>query len=199
MGRIGTIHGRSRKMNDLRNRVCPVELAGHLDSRFRRWFQNPYKILGPYLQEGMTALDIGCGPGYFSTAMAQMVGPDGHVIAADLQEGMLDKLKQKIQGSDLETRMILHHCRSDKVGIGVPVDFVLLFYMVHEVPDIEPLFREIATILKANGRVFIAEPPFHVSKKTFDRMIQTAEACELAVIEKPKLLLSKTVVLGKQL
>ena len=44
-------------MSDRHHRVCPVALAGHLDSRFRRWVQNPYKILGPYLKEGMVVLD----------------------------------------------------------------------------------------------------------------------------------------------
>ena len=184
-------------MNDRHYRVCPVELAGHLDSRFRRWIQDPYKILSPYLNEGMIALDIGCGPGYFSKAMAQMVGPTGHVIAADLQQGMLDKLKRKIQGSNLAPRITLHQCRPDKVGVAEPVDFVLLFYVVHEVPDIEPLFNEIATILKSNGRVFIVEPPFHVSGKAFGRMIQTAADSGLTVVERPKMMLSKAVLLGK--
>jgi len=44
----------------------------------------------------MIALDVGCGPGYFSLDMARMVGKTGHVIACDLQQGMLQKLKEKI-------------------------------------------------------------------------------------------------------
>jgi ubiquinone/menaquinone biosynthesis C-methylase UbiE len=67
------------------NRVCPVKRAGSLDNRIRRWIQNPKKILKPYIEEGMTVLDIGCGPGFFSIDMAQMVGKTGRVIAADLQ------------------------------------------------------------------------------------------------------------------
>jgi len=38
------------------NRVCPVEKAGSLDSRFRRWLQNPEKILAPYVKKAMTGL-----------------------------------------------------------------------------------------------------------------------------------------------
>lgn len=185
-------------MSDRNHRVCPVKLAGHLDSRFRRWIQNPYKILGPYLNKGMVVLDIGCGPGYFSTAMAQMVGPSGHVVAADLQEGMLEKLQQKIKGSDLAQRITLHQCRPDKIGVVEPMDFVLLFYVVHEVPEIDSLFSEIDAILKPDGRVFIAEPPVHVSGKAFGRMIQSAAENGLAVVAKPKMFLSKAVILGKQ-
>jgi ubiquinone/menaquinone biosynthesis C-methylase UbiE len=69
--------------------VCPVERAGSLDSKIRRWLQNPQKILVPYVREEMTVLDIGCGPGLFSVEMARMVGKSGRVIAVDLQEGML--------------------------------------------------------------------------------------------------------------
>ena len=86
-------------MESKRNRVCPVELAGSLDNKIRRWLQDPRKILAPYVKEGMTALDIGCGPGFFSIEMAKMVGRNGKVISADLQEGMLKKLGKKIKGN----------------------------------------------------------------------------------------------------
>ena len=52
--------------NDRSNRVCPVERAGILDHGIRRWLQDPQKILRPYIEEGMTVLDIGCGPGFTS-------------------------------------------------------------------------------------------------------------------------------------
>jgi 2-polyprenyl-3-methyl-5-hydroxy-6-metoxy-1,4-benzoquinol methylase len=52
-------------MESERNRVCPVELAHSLDNTLRRWLQNPKNILAPYIQEGMTVLDVGCGPGFF--------------------------------------------------------------------------------------------------------------------------------------
>ena len=76
-------------MNNTKNRVFPVERAESLDNIIRRWLQNPQKILRPYLKEGMTVLDIGCGPGFISIDMAQMVGESGQVISVDLQEGML--------------------------------------------------------------------------------------------------------------
>jgi len=83
-------------MDNRNNRVCPVEIAGSLDNRIRRWIQNPVKVLGPYIEKGMVVLDMGCGPGFFSIDMAQMVGKSGRVIVADLQEGMLQKKRLKI-------------------------------------------------------------------------------------------------------
>jgi ubiquinone/menaquinone biosynthesis C-methylase UbiE len=184
-------------MNDGKNRVCPVERAGSLDNRIRRWIQDPRKILRPYIGEGMTVLDLGCGPGFFSVDIAQMVGKSGRVIASDLQEGMLRKLRDKIQGTELEERITLHKCEENKIGLSENVDFILAFYMVHEIPDQEELFNEIKSILKPNGRVFIAEPPFHVSKTAFEETIRKARDAGFTPVERPKVFLSKTVILKK--
>ena len=183
--------------NGRNNRVCPVERAGILDHKIRRWLQDPQKILRPYIEEGMTVLDIGCGPGFFSIDMAQMVGRSGRVIASDLQEGMLQKLRDKIQGTELEERITLHRCQEDKVGVSGNVDFVLAFYMVHEVPNPKTFFVEIKSILKPDGQVLVVEPPFRVSKKAFEKTIEKARDAGLKPVRGPKVLLSKTVILRK--
>ncbi len=184
-------------MGDGKNRVCPVERAGSLDNRFRRWLQNPLKILSPYIEEGMTVLDLGCGPGFFSIDIAQMVGKSGRVIASDLQEGMLQKLRDKIQGTELEERITLHKSQKNRIGVSENVDFVLAFYMVHEVPNQEEFFNEIGSILKPNGQVLIVEPPFHVSKTVFEETIGKAGNAGFEPVERPKVFLSKAVILKK--
>ncbi len=184
-------------MNDGNKRVCPVERAGHLDSKLRRWLQNPQKILGPYIEEGMTVLDLGCGPGFFSIDMAQMVGQSGRVIASDLQEGMLQKIRDKIEGTELEERITLHKCEENKIGVSEHVDFVLLFYIAHEVPNMKDFFNEIGDILKPNGKILMVEPPLHVSKSEFEETIKKAEDVGFMNVERPKIFLSKTVILKK--
>jgi ubiquinone/menaquinone biosynthesis C-methylase UbiE len=184
-------------VSDRNKRVCPVEIAGSLDNRIRRWIQNPQKILRPYIEEGMIVLDVGCGPGFFSIDIAQMVGDSGRVIAADLQEGMLKKIRDKIKGTELEERITLHKCEEHKIGVSEHVDFILLFYMVHEVPNVEGLFSEIETILKPKGQAFIVEPPFHVSKSAFENTVKKANDKGLSVVERPKLFFNKAVILRK--
>lgn len=176
-------------------RICPVELSGKLDNRIRRWLQDPQKILAPYLTPGMTALDIGCGPGFFTVDMARLVGPSGHVTAVDIQEGMLQKVQRKIQSTELEERITLHLINDGKFGALGPVDFVLAFYMVHEVPDQSAFFKEIRSALKPDGRALIVEPPIHVSKKEFEETIQTARNAGLTLAARPKMFLSKAVLL----
>ncbi len=183
-------------MDSKRNRVCPVELANSLDSKIRRWLQNPQKILSPYVKEGMTVLDIGCGPGFFSIEMAKMIGLNGKVISADLQEGMLQKLRNKIMGTELEKRIKL--VKSDKSGINVPekVDFILAFYMVHEVPDKDSLFRELKNILNEKGEFLLVEPKlFHVSQSEFNTTTGIAEDNGFKIFQGPKLPFSWSVIL----
>lgn len=184
-------------MSERKNRVCPVEIADSLDNKFRRLIQNPRKMLKPYIEAGMTILDLGCGPGFFSIDMAKMTGSSGHVIAADLQDGMLRKVEAKIKGTQLEERITLHKCEADKIGVTEEVDFVLLIYMVHEVPDIDELFSEIAAILKPQGQVLLVEPPFHVSKTEFEDTLNKARDAGLKAVKRPKMFLNKAAVLKK--
>lgn len=177
------------------NRVCPVERAGSLDNRIRRWLQDPCKILGPYIDEGMTVLDIGCGPGFFTLDMALMVGASGQVVAVDLQEGMLDKLQTKIQGTELEQRISIHQCLKDRISITEKVDFALCFYLLHEVPDQNAFFTELHSILKSEGLALLVEPPLHVSKSAFEETVQMAKAAGYTALKGPKIFISKSVLL----
>ena len=174
--------------------VCSVEYAGALDSRFRRWFQNPRKILAPYVREGMTAVDYGCGPGFFTLDMAELVGETGHVVAADLQQGMLDIVAGKVRARGYEKRVEFHLCGG--APLACKADFILFFYMVHEVPDKAAFFREAASALKPEGRILFVEPPLHVSGKLFREELEIARRAGLVVVGKPDFAVSKAALLG---
>jgi ubiquinone/menaquinone biosynthesis C-methylase UbiE len=184
-------------MSDRKNRVCPVEKAGSLDTRIRRWLQNPQKILKPYIDKGMTVLDFGCGPGFFTIDMAEMVGKNGCVFAVDLQEGMLEKLKGKIQGTEIEDIIILHKSESGTIGLQEKINFALAFYVLHELPSMDTFFQEVASLLKPGGQVLIVEPPFHVNKSEFKSTLNKAKDAGLIPSPGPKLFLNKSVVLTK--
>lgn len=184
-------------MNEQKTKVCPVELSGSLDNKLRRWLQNPNKLLAPYLKPGMKVLDMGCGPGFFTIEIAKMIGSDGKVFSVDLQEGMLNQIKKKIKGTELEKR--IHLIKSDGDNFVVPekVDFILAFYMVHEVPDKANLLKLLKNILNANGRFLIVEPKlFHVSKKEFELTLQKAEQAGFKISNGPKLPFSHSAILN---
>ena len=176
--------------------ICPAELSGSLDNIFRRLLHNPRKILLPYITEGMTVLDLGCGPGYFTVELARLVGEGGRVIAADLQQKMLEKMIRKITGTGLEKIVEAHLCQSDRVGIKRKVDFILAFWMVHEVPDQQRFFSELKSMLNPGGRIWIVEPRIHVNEKSFINMVARLESAGLKIIERPKISISRTVMIA---
>jgi ubiquinone/menaquinone biosynthesis C-methylase UbiE len=176
--------------------VCPAEFSGSLDNKFRRLFHNPVRILEDYIAAGMTVIDLGCGPGYFTEALAKLVGEGGKVIAADLQQKMLDKMAIKIRGTELEGRVEKHLCQPDRIGISQKADFVLAFWMVHEVPDQQRMFEDLKSLLNPGGRIWIIEPKIHVTKKSFMKMIIKLESAGLKIIKRPKVSISRSVLLS---
>jgi ubiquinone/menaquinone biosynthesis C-methylase UbiE len=149
-------------------RVCPPWLSWTLINPVRSLSQDPAKILRPFIREGDTALDVGCGPGYFTTALAELVGGNGHVIAADIQEWMLEKARRRLEKAGLSGRVHLHLARADRLDVPSDrVDFALVFWMAHEVPDKERLFSEILACIVPGGTLLLVEPRMHVNAKAF--------------------------------
>ncbi|WP_292462801.1 class I SAM-dependent methyltransferase [Methanolobus sp.] len=177
--------------------ICPLEHSGRLDSSIRRWLQNPQKILAPYVREGMDVLEVGCGPGFFTLDIARMVGKSGRVVAVDLQEGMLQIVRDKVRGSGVEGRIVLHRCEAERLGVSGSFDLVFLFYVVHEVPDRGALFREVVALLKDGGLVYVEEPPFEVSGKAFEETLRIAGDAGLEVTGRPKRFPDRAAVLKK--
>ncbi len=178
------------------DRVFDIRRAGKLEGSFRKIVHNPKRMLGRYVTDGITALDFGCGPGFFTIPMAGMVGERGRVIAADLQQGMLDILKKKVAGKDIESRIILHKVREDSIGIKDKVDFVLAFYVVHEVPSVQNFFREMKSILKPGGKMLVVEPNFKVSEEGFEKTIMIAGKHGFIPLKRPGVMMSRAAVLG---
>lgn len=179
------------------NRVCPVSLAGGLDSGIRRLLQSPSRILNAHVREGMTVLDLGCGPGFFSVEMAKRVGESGFVIAVDLQEGMLERLGKKIRGAEFESRIELHKGGEDATGVSRKVDLVFAFYVMHELPERTAFLREFKSILHPNGVLYIAEPRVHVTHRDFEETIREAESLGFSLTMRSKGIMTRTAVFAK--
>jgi ubiquinone/menaquinone biosynthesis C-methylase UbiE len=125
----------------------------------------------------MKVLEIGPAMGYFSIPMAKMAAPDGKVICVDIQKRMLDKLQKHAQrkgvGEMIDTIQSSPLCMH--VGhLYQQIDFCLLAYVVHEIPDQEQFFREIAYVMKPGAKVLFCEPSWHVKTYDWERSIEWA-------------------------
>jgi hypothetical protein len=67
--------------------------------------------------------------------------------------------------------------------------------MIHEVPDQDHLFRELESILKPNGQIFVIEPKGHVSKKMFESMIERVKGIGFEINDGPKVFFSRSIIL----
>ncbi|MHB1038149.1 MAG: class I SAM-dependent methyltransferase [Pirellulales bacterium] len=178
--------------------VCPWWGGYFIDNPIRHLLHNPDKIVGPYVRAGMTVIDVGCGMGLFSIAMAKLVGDQGRVIAVDLQRKMLDVLGKRAERAGVADRIQRHKCDQDRLGVDAQADFALAFMMVHEVPDQRRLLGEIMACLKPGGKLLVAEPKIHVPGKAFGQTVALATEVGLRTFEEPMVRWCRAVVLEKR-
>jgi ubiquinone/menaquinone biosynthesis C-methylase UbiE len=174
--------------------VCPWWLCFTFDNPIRKLFHNPEAILSPYVHPGNTVIDIGAGMGYFSIPLARLVGPTGHVTAIDIQAKMLSPLASRARRFEVSERIKTHLANSDSMGNHSKADFILAFWMLHEVPNQRAFLTEIFGFLKPQGLFLFVEPILHVRKKSFLRTVQTANEIGFIVKDMPKIRISRSVL-----
>ena len=188
----------SDKTSSKKGHVCPWYMAYTFDNPLRRLIHDSGKILGPYIQPGMTALDLGCGMGYFSLGMARLVGESGKVFSVDLQPEMLRIVEKRARRKGLFNSIETVLTDGTSLQLELPVDFALCFWMVHEVPDQTALFRQIYSALKPGGHLFVAEPGmWHVSDEEMDRSVALAVQAGFVEVARHSVRISKAVVFKK--
>ena len=121
--------------------------------------------MAPYVKKGFTVIDIGPGMGYFTIPLLKLVGKDGAVIALDIQEKMLALLKRRAVKAGVAERLVTHLAEPDAFGLEEKADFILVFWMLHEVPDQLDFFNRLKKIMKSNARVLVVEPKIHMRRR----------------------------------
>ncbi len=177
--------------------TCPWWLLFTFDNPLRRLVHDSQKILRPYVKQGNTVLDVGCGMGFFTLGLAELVGKDGRVFAADLQKQMLAGLRKRARKAGLFECIQLYQSTPDDIGVDEPVDFALAFWMVHEVRQPLLFLRQIHNLLVPGGKFLIVEPRIHVSGKAFAQTVSLAEDAGLRRLKQPKIRASRAVLLEK--
>lgn len=175
--------------------ICPWWHAYIFDNKLRRFFHKPEIMIAPYIKEGMKVMDLGCGMGYFTIAMAKMVGPKGKVIAVDIQKKMLDIMQRRAKRVNLYKRIKPHLCSADKIGVKEKVDFALAMWMLHETHNPEEFLKQVKQCLKKEARFMIVEPKLHVNKARFNELVSICEKVGYKIIDEPKVTISRAVVL----
>ena len=157
-------------------RVCPHWLTYTFDNPLRRLVHDASEMAARFVEPGMRVADIGCGMGYFTVALAARVGPSGWVQAVDLQPAQLAKVRQRAARAGVISRVMLVEATPDDLRLAPPLDFILAFWMVHEVDDQARFFAQVCTALRPGGRVLVVEPKIHVPGPAFVRTLDIASS-----------------------
>jgi len=182
------------------HRVCPWWLGYFLASPLRRLMLDPHKLLLPFVREGMTVLEPGPGMGFFTVELARLVGASGRVVALDIQPKMLAGLKRRVAKAGLLNRVDARLISSDTLGVADlkgKVDFTLAFAVVHELPDANRFFAEVAQASKPGAECLVVEPAGHVKQAYFQSEMEAASRVGLLPTEHPSVPRSLAVLLKR--
>lgn len=194
---MNKVWGKVRRLLLMEEHTCPWWLAYSWDHRLRRLIHDPDKILGPYVKPGDHVLDAGCGMGYFSIAMAGLIGPAGRVYALDIQQKMLEVLMRRARRRGVSA--LITPVLSDGEHLDVPgsVDFALAFWMLHEVDDRKRFLENLYSLLLPHGTFLLIEPRIHTPKRLFAAEVGLCRTAGFTLVATPGVGLSFAALLAK--
>jgi len=115
------------------------------------------------VQQGMTVLDVGCGQGGFTAALAQIAGENGSVLAVDVSDEYLDEFIQRLDRYGVRNRVTFIQADGASlegmVSDGV-ADMVVSFRLIEELKkreDMPKVIREMTRVASNGGRVCLTE------------------------------------------
>ncbi len=114
----------------------------------RSIFENPYSTLRKYVKEGMTVVDHGCGPGFYTIPMSSLVGETGRVIAIDSDERSIGVLQSSRKRGITNVKVLVSR---DLSPISTEVDFLLSKDVLCCTVLHEKLAKDIERVLKPGG------------------------------------------------
>jgi ubiquinone/menaquinone biosynthesis C-methylase UbiE len=119
------------------------------------------------LEEGQVVVDYGCGIGSYSIPAAQIVGDTGMVYAVDTHPLAIETVRRRARQKNLRNIKTIRSNLDTGLAEG-SADLVLLYDVLHMVPDQPSLLQEIQRVLKPGGRLSIL--PDHM---TGDELMST--------------------------
>jgi ubiquinone/menaquinone biosynthesis C-methylase UbiE len=109
------------------------------------------------IKPGQTVCDMGCGNGFYTLQMAELVGPTGRVYAVDVQNEMLHMLAERARQAKIRNIKPVLGTLIDPKLPAAQLDLVLLVDVYHEFSHPEEMLRSIRASLKPHGRLALVE------------------------------------------
>ena len=161
-------------------------------------FISPVNVLTEIgLKPGMTVVDYASGAGHWTMAAAQIVAPNGSVLAIEDDINMLSMLQSKAETRHL-TNMAVEEVELEKgtSKLAKPSDLVIVSNILHLIKDKGAFTEKTSALVGAKGKLLFID---WVSTKTMfgpPTELRVSEELALSLFEKAGLTLSCTVDAG---
>lgn len=107
------------------------------------------------IEPGAKVLDIACGAGSQTLSAAKRVGANGHVIASDISETMLQHVRENVRTSGLQNISTLRGAADELEIPPESVDAVICRLGLMLFPDPKGALKTIHHVLKPGGKVAV--------------------------------------------
>jgi ubiquinone/menaquinone biosynthesis C-methylase UbiE len=126
-----------------------------LEIKKRRSYLNPKKIISLLnLEPSFITADLGCGSGVFTIPLSKKVKK---VYAIDIEQKMLDILKQKILQKKIQNIKPLLS-KDNQIPLETDsLDLLITVNTLHEFSDLDKTLKEIDRVLKPFGKVAVVD------------------------------------------
>ncbi len=110
------------------------------------------------VQPGDFAIDVCCGTGDWTIALAKAVGPAGQVIGLDFSQEMLKIAAKKVRAAGVSDRVTL--VKGDAMQLPYDenrFDVATIGFGLRNVPDADQVLREMVRVVRTNGKIACLE------------------------------------------
>jgi SAM-dependent methyltransferase len=116
-------------------------------------FRDPVSMVRALgVELGMTALDLCCGDGHFTAALADVT--NGRVYALDFDAALIEQAKERVASQGLSALGWLEgDARAVASMLPEPVDYILIGNTFHGIPDKAGFLNCLRPVLKPGGAI----------------------------------------------
>jgi len=140
------------------HRIFNPDYLFYLETERRDKWQKPAEVLKALeISNTSVVADIGAGGGYFTEKFSKYLGPSGHVYATDVQDVMIEKLKERVAERRLNNVEVIRGKFDDPMLPEASCDLVFFSSVYKEIDGRIDYMKKIKTALKSGGRVAIIE------------------------------------------
>lgn len=157
---------------------CPSWLGWMVetDNFFAKANRAEYIIEELKITTGMKVMDIGCGPGRITLPLAEKVGPEGLVYAFDIQDKMLNRVKEKADLRKINNIVLKKIYLGEEKLERLDADRGVLVTVLGEIPEKEKALNDIFMALKPGGVLAVSEIMFDPHYQSRKKVLKLATA-----------------------